>query len=173
MYGSSASLAKFSVPRYQRMIESGILTSEDRVELLENYVVLKMPKNPPHDGTLDLVKAALASLPAGWMLRVQQTIVLSDSQPEPDLPSFAVGREATFLDIRCQRTSGCSLKSPTRRSFAINEISHESTPARRFQFIGSSTWWIGELKSIRNHRDQRIVPRTVAFKHTIWATQFP
>lgn len=88
-YGLDASTATFSVRRYQRMIEEGILTPEDKVELLENYVVRKMPKNPPHDGTIDLVKAAVTSLPAGWLLRVQQTVVLSDSQPEPD---FAIVR---------------------------------------------------------------------------------
>src|SRR3954471_23743553 len=84
-YGLDASMARFSVQRYQRMIEVGILTAEDKVELLENYVVLKMPRNPPHDGTIDLVKAALPGrMPPGWMLRIQQTIVLADSQPEPD-----------------------------------------------------------------------------------------
>lgn len=84
-YGLDASMARFSVARYQRMIEAGILTSEDKVELLENYVVLKMPRNPPHDGTLDLVKAAIPpQIPCGWLTRVQQTVVLSDSQPEPD-----------------------------------------------------------------------------------------
>jgi Uma2 family endonuclease len=84
-YGLDASMARFSVARYQRMIEAGILTSEDKVELLENYVVLKMPRNPPHDGTLDLVKAAIPPrTPSGWFSRVQQTVVLSDSQPEPD-----------------------------------------------------------------------------------------
>jgi Uma2 family endonuclease len=89
-YGHDASIARFSVARYQKMIEAGILTSEDKVELLENYVVLKMPRNPPHDGTIDLVRSTLHPLlPAGWMLRIQQTVVLSDSQPEPD---FAVVR---------------------------------------------------------------------------------
>jgi Uma2 family endonuclease len=89
-YGLDASIARFSVARYQRMIEVGVVTPEDKVELLENYVVLKMPRNPPHDGTIDLVKAALpACIPSGWMLRIQQTVVLTDSQPEPD---FAVVR---------------------------------------------------------------------------------
>src|SRR4029077_18524794 len=89
-YGQDAAMARFSVARYQRMIEAGILTAEDKVELLENYVVLKMPKNPPHTGTTNPVKAALPpSLPAGWFLRVQQAVALSDSQPEPD---FAIVR---------------------------------------------------------------------------------
>ena len=96
-YGHDAAIARFSVARYQRMIETGILTAEDKVELLENYVVLKMPRNPPHDGTIDLLKAAIPGLiPSGWLLRIQQTLVLSDSQPEPD---FAVvrGGPRTFL----------------------------------------------------------------------------
>jgi Uma2 family endonuclease len=89
-YGHDASLARFSLARYQKMIEVGILTPEDKVELLENYVVLKMPRNPLHDGTIDLLKYALPHhIPSGWLLRIQQTIVLSDSQPEPD---FAVAR---------------------------------------------------------------------------------
>src|SRR5437899_372254 len=96
-YGHDAAIARFSVARYQRMIEMGILTDEDRVELLENYVVLKMPRNPPHDGTIDLLKAALPGrVPVGWLLRIQQTLVLADSQPEPD---FAVvrGTPRTYL----------------------------------------------------------------------------
>jgi Uma2 family endonuclease len=89
-YGLDASIPRFSVARYQRMIEAGILTPEDKVELLENYVVLKMPKNPPHDGTIDLVSDSLVPrVPAGWRVRTQETVVLSDSQPEPD---FAVVR---------------------------------------------------------------------------------
>ncbi len=96
-YGLDASIARFSVARYQRMIETGILSPQDKVELLENYVVLKMPKNPLHDGTIDLVKAALfPRLPGDWFLRIQQTLVLSDSQPEPD---FAIvrGTPRSFL----------------------------------------------------------------------------
>jgi Uma2 family endonuclease len=96
-YGHDAAIARFSVARYQRMIETGILTPEDKVELLENYVVLKMPRNPLHDGTIDLLTAAFPGrVPLGWLLRIQQTLVLSDSQPEPD---FAIvrGTPRTYL----------------------------------------------------------------------------
>ncbi len=89
-YGLDASTARFSVTRYQRMIETGIITPDDRVELLENYVVLKMPTNPPHAGTIRLVTPILMrALPAGWSLSVQLTVSLPDSQPEPD---FAIVR---------------------------------------------------------------------------------
>lgn len=89
-YGHDASMARFSVASYQRMIASGALTSEDKVELLENYVVLKMPHNPPHDSTIQrMLRPLLRSLPNGWDLRVQSAITLSDSEPEPD---FAIVR---------------------------------------------------------------------------------
>jgi hypothetical protein len=84
-YGHDAAFPRFSVARYQKMIEAGILTSEDKVELLENYLVLKMPRNPPHDGTIDLISEILTPVvPKGWRLRVQLTIVFAESQPEPD-----------------------------------------------------------------------------------------
>lgn len=96
-YGHDAAMARFSVARYQQMIEAGILTAEDKVELLENCVVLKMPRNPPHDGTIQLITETLGgAVPRGWRLRVQLTVVLADSQPEPD---FAIvrGDARTYL----------------------------------------------------------------------------
>jgi len=84
-YGHDASIARFSVCRYQRMIETGILNAEDKVELLENYVVLKMPRKPRHDSTLQrALRPLLRSLPDGWDLRIQSAVALMDSQPEPD-----------------------------------------------------------------------------------------
>jgi Uma2 family endonuclease len=84
-YGLDASMARFSVASYQRMIETGILTPEDKVELLENYVVLKMTRNPRHDSTVQrMLRPLLRSLPVDWDIRVQSAITLTDSQPEPD-----------------------------------------------------------------------------------------
>lgn len=96
-YGLDASMARFSLARYQQMIEAGILTPEDKVELLENYVVLKMPRNPPHDGTIQLfTRVLMPAVPQGWGLRVQLTVVFADSQPEPDF-SIARGDDRTYL----------------------------------------------------------------------------
>jgi len=85
LLGTLAGFRRFSVPEYHKLIDIGLLTEDDNLELLEGYLVLKMSRNPPHDGTLDLVKATLRlALPAGWMLRDQEAITLSDSEPEPD-----------------------------------------------------------------------------------------
>jgi Uma2 family endonuclease len=77
---------RFSVDQYEKMIEAGILTSEDRVELIEGIVVQKMTQNPPHAAAIDYTQDALRPLlPDGWRLREQKPIKLSDSEPEPDL----------------------------------------------------------------------------------------
>src|SRR5262245_40656353 len=76
----------FTVGQYHRMIDAGILTEDDRVELLEGVVVPKMPHTPPHDGTILLVQTQLLKvLPATHVLRVQSAVTLADSEPEPDL----------------------------------------------------------------------------------------
>jgi Uma2 family endonuclease len=95
-YGLDASIPRFSVARYQRMIEAGILTPEDKVELLENYVVLKMPRNPLHDSTIQrMLETLFPCRPAGWGIRMQSAVTLPDSQPEPDF-AFVRGSSADY-----------------------------------------------------------------------------
>ncbi len=85
-YGLDASFPRFSVARYLRMVETGILDDADRVELLEGYLVRKMSRNPPHDSALlRLQRAIYRILPAGWDIRSQSAILFTDSVPEPDV----------------------------------------------------------------------------------------
>lgn len=92
-YGRDPAWFRFSVAKYQKMIEVGILGKYDKVELLEGYVALKLTRNPQHDGTLQLIQHVLACLlPSGWDFRVLSSVEMSDSQPEPD---FAVVRGAS------------------------------------------------------------------------------
>ncbi|MCI0702255.1 MAG: Uma2 family endonuclease [Planctomycetia bacterium] len=93
---NDASIATFSTARYDAMVKAGFLTPDDKVELLENYVVLKMPRDPAHDGTIDVIHDILRVVPAGWFVRIQQTLALIDSRPEPD---FAIvrGNSRTYL----------------------------------------------------------------------------
>jgi Uma2 family endonuclease len=140
-YGRDASIAKFSVPRYQRMIETGILDANDHVELLEGYVVLKMPRNPGHDGSLDLFRFAVERLiPPGWWLRMQQAVTLPDSQPEPD---FAIVRGSARSFIS---------RHPTAADFGIIVEIADSTllrdrqdKARIYARAGIPVYWIVNL----------------------------
>lgn len=81
----TAGFRRFSVAEYQRLTDIGILTENDNVELLDGYLVNKMAKNPPHDGTVDLLCDLLsAALVPGWVVRNQNSLVLPGSVPEPD-----------------------------------------------------------------------------------------
>jgi Uma2 family endonuclease len=75
----------FTVDEYHRMIQAGILTEEDPVELLEGWIVPKMARNPLHDSTIQRLNRLLGPLlPAGWDARPQCAITTADSEPEPD-----------------------------------------------------------------------------------------
>lgn len=77
---------QFSVAEYHRMIDAGILTTDDAVELLEGWIVPKMTRKPPHDVSIELIRGAIGpQLPPGWSLRSQSAITTADSEPEPDL----------------------------------------------------------------------------------------
>ena len=76
-----------SVADYHRLIRSGVLTEDDKVELLEGRIVPKMARNPPHDATIHKMNRKLppAVAPAGWEVRIQCAITLEESEPEPDV----------------------------------------------------------------------------------------
>ena len=88
---------RFSVKQYQQMIEAGVLTDDDKIELLEGYLVEKMSRNAPHDGTMEFITSHLFPLlPSGWRFRCQLAVECSDSQPEPDI-ALARGDTRTFF----------------------------------------------------------------------------
>jgi Uma2 family endonuclease len=68
------------------MIRAGILSENDAVELLEGFLVAKMPKDPQHSlATQLLCDVIAAQLPGGWHVSDQEPITTEDSEPEPDV----------------------------------------------------------------------------------------
>jgi Uma2 family endonuclease len=68
------------------MAGAGVFATDERVELLEGWVVRKMTQLPPHATALDCVVEVLAGmLPTGWRTREQKPIHPQDSAPEPDV----------------------------------------------------------------------------------------
>ena len=80
-------IRRFTVDEYHRLIEIGLLDEDDEVELLEGWIVPKMPRNPIHDALIAWVhnRVFAPRLPAGWYCRSQSAITTADSEPEPDL----------------------------------------------------------------------------------------
>ncbi len=77
---------RFTVEEYHRMVRSGVLAEKDSVELLEGWIVPKMPHNPNHAATIDQASEVLrGKLPPPWRIRIQSAITTEDSEPEPDL----------------------------------------------------------------------------------------
>jgi Uma2 family endonuclease len=81
-----APLRRFTVDEYHRMIDTGVFGPDDRVELLNGWIVTMSPHSPPHDTSIHLTQSEIAQkLPNDWIARVQSSITLSDSEPEPDV----------------------------------------------------------------------------------------
>ena len=93
---------RLSVQQYHAMVDAGVLSDDDPVELLEGILVFKMPKKPNHRLTVRLLTSAIdALLPVGWHFQAQEPITLSDGEPEPD--------GAIVRGQAC-----CNAKTPTR-----------------------------------------------------------
>ena len=87
-----------SVEEYDRMIEHGILTTEDKVELLNGVIIEKMPKGTKHAFLNDIIADLLKEKLGGQVyVRSQNPIVLDDfSEPEPDIVLAKPPREIYF-----------------------------------------------------------------------------
>ena len=79
-------LRRLSVSEYDAMIAAGIFSGDDRIELLEGYLVEKMTKSPAHSAATRLTRILLARLVGpGWYVDAQEPITTGDSEPEPDV----------------------------------------------------------------------------------------
>ncbi|MGA7954863.1 MAG: Uma2 family endonuclease [Gloeobacterales cyanobacterium] len=89
---------RLSVEQYHRMVRLGILSDDDPVELLEGWLVYKMPKNPPHCAATKLTRNALETIISGdWYVDTQEPVTLIDSEPEPDVV-IVRGNTRNYLD---------------------------------------------------------------------------
>ena len=78
---------KFTVAEYYRMAEVGILSPEERVQLIEGEIIVMPPIGPGHASSVALSIHAF-SRPAGnqFIIQVQNPLHLADgSEPEPDV----------------------------------------------------------------------------------------
>ena len=78
---------RFSVDEYYKLAEAGILTEDDRVELIEGDLIEMTPIGLRHSETVDLTADVLKSMLANRArVKVQNPIHLAkDTEPQPDL----------------------------------------------------------------------------------------
>jgi len=98
---------RFTIHDYHRMADAGVLTEDDRVELLDGEIVEMSPIGSRHAGIVDRLNMLLARrLGRHVIVRVQNPIVLDDySEPQPDLtllrarPDYYVGAHPRPADV--------------------------------------------------------------------------
>jgi Uma2 family endonuclease len=91
-------VAQFTVEKYHRMIEAGAFTEDDRVELIEGWVVKQMAKGPAHAyATRQVDRLLSACVPPAWHVRNQEPVTLATSEPEPDVAVIR-GTADTYRD---------------------------------------------------------------------------
>ncbi len=141
---SSNRLYRLSVEQYNEMIRHGILTKNDRIELLEGLLVNKMGKNPPHfTTTMQIWHALMRSVPDTWLVTKEDPLVLSRSEPEPDV-AVIKGRIEDFYQ-----------RKPSAQDVALLiEVSHASYPDDRnkrriYAEAGIPIYWIVHLSARR------------------------
>jgi Uma2 family endonuclease len=139
--GTMAGFRRFSVSEYHRLIELGILTEDDNLELLDGYLVHKMSRNPPHDAAIQKgTKSWFRVLPPGWDLRVQSAITLSDSEPEPD-HAIVRGDETAYL-TRHPTAADIGLVVEVSDSTLLGD---RDDKGRIYARSGIATYWIVNL----------------------------
>jgi Uma2 family endonuclease len=125
---------RFSVADYELMIEAGILTEDDRVELLAGEIVEMGPIGGEHVGRVNVVSNRLVrQVDPAVIVSVQNPIRLSDdSEPQPDIallrpgtPTHAVPLAADVLLLievaESSRDTDRSVKFPLYAAAGIPE----------------------------------------------------
>lgn len=75
-----------NVSEYYRMAEAGILTENDRVELIHGEIIEMSPVGSKHAATVDRINKMLNDLQLNAIVRVQSPVKIDElSEPEPDI----------------------------------------------------------------------------------------
>ena len=112
---ASPDLRRLTVAEYYAMADAGILTADDRVELLDGELVPMSPVGDWHYGTANWLNNGLA--PPGLQHRatvaVQGPVRLDDhTEPQPDIALLRFRVDfCRFLASPPRRMSCCSLSS--------------------------------------------------------------
>lgn len=131
----------YTVEAYFGLLERGLLSEDDRVELLNGVVVSMSPQSPRHAAVISILQHLPEQrLPTTMHVRCQMDLVLNDKQvPEPDLAVV----DRTPSDYVAQH--------PTTARLVI-EVADSSLPqdrltkARLYAARGIGEYWIVNLR---------------------------
>lgn len=145
---------RLSVEKYHAMIEAGVLTTEDRVELLEGVLVFRMSVDELHVAVCGVLQDLIAPLldPTKLSYRSQAPVTLQDGEPEPD-GAIANGQRLQFARMG---------RKPLASEVSwVAEVANSSlridrgVKRRSYARAGIPTYWIVvlETETIEIHTD--------------------
>lgn len=153
---------RFTVEQYHRMIDAGILTENDKVHLIEGFILEMTPIGVLRRYAVDEVYHAVEKLlPTGWKAFMQQPITLADSELEPDV-SVVRGTGADYKDHHPWPSEIGLLIEVADSSLTLDR----STKARLYAADGIPEYWIVNLieRQIEVLRDPHGDRSTAAYR---------
>lgn len=127
--------------RYFALVEEGLLSPDDRVELLDGIIVAMPPHAPLHAFGVRRVQRVLeAALGAGALVSIQLPLIAGDmSVPEPDVAVLR-GREEDYL--HCHPTDALLVVEVADSSLPQDRL----TKTRIYARARIAEYWIVNLR---------------------------
>jgi Uma2 family endonuclease len=133
----------FTVDDYNRMVETGILAEDDRVELLDGEIVEMTPIGPRHIGLVIRLNRVLIERLAGRaIVSSQHPVILDDlSEPEPDI-ALCAQRADDYMTAIPRPADVLLVIEVSDTSLAYDR----GRKARRYAATGVPELWIVDLQ---------------------------
>ena len=141
MIDGVTSSGHFTVERFYALVDCGILTPDDRVELLDGLIVAMPPATPLHDDAVQrIMYALLRRLGFGVIVRGQSGFRIGDaSAPQPDI-AVCPGGDSGYE--RSHPTKAHLLVEVASSSLAQDRLTKSAIYAR----AGVPCFWIVNLR---------------------------
>jgi Uma2 family endonuclease len=168
---------RFTRAEYHRMAEVGILTCNERVELIRGEIIKMSPQGRRHRAFIDNLTQLLATRLAGRaIVSIQMPIVLADdTEPEPDIQILR-RRAVPYKEREADAGDALLLIEVAQTSLAYDR----STKLRLYAAAGIPEYWVVDCvaESIEIHRTPhadgyRDVSRPIGPTATVSLEAFP
>ena len=133
---------RMSIDQYEKLVDSGVFTKRDKLQLVNGILVTKVTKKPPHAVATDRCRDALKLVvPPRWCLRTENPVRLPpDNEPEPD--QCVVRGELTDYSDRHPGAEDVGLLV----EIADSSLAADRGMSRTYAARGISVYWIVNLR---------------------------
>ncbi len=123
-------IRRFTRKEYHALIDAGVLTEDEKVELIDGVVLTMSPQGPDHSRTVGrLNKHLLPPLLDRAEILVHSPFAASeDDEPEPDLLIFALDTDESDHPTRAHCAIEVSVTSQARDRSKVNTYARAAVP---------------------------------------------